>query len=221
MAELWTRYEVQWNFITKLVASVPADPEMIKVWLASRKPANRPPDSKSIEEVAAEVLESLSEESEESGLHVFQRHEGGLAIRMATVRAHLKDCARTLSRLYVGKIEGEKSFAVKVTQGLYHDPSIYWLPILSQLDDKVLKEPSGEYDKAVHALTPRGAISALKRFEYVEGARLRFPLMVLTPKSGKPIISKEDLETLFQYGGVHGYAGERSDGEGRYIAAIS
>ena len=37
---------------------------------------------------------------------------------------------------------------------------------------------------------------------------------------GKPAISKADLESIFEYGGVHGYAGERGDGEGRYFATV-
>lgn len=219
MSDIWSKYEVQMDFLTKLVASVPADPELVQKWLESRKPANRPPDSKSIAEVAQEVMDTLPE-SEEVGMNVFQRFEGGLVIRLATVRAHLKDCARTLSRLYVGKVEGEKSFAVKVINGLYYPPDVYWLPILSQVDDKQFREATGAQDKPVHAQTPRGPINALKRFEFVENARLRVPLWILTPKKGRPVVTEEDLETLFQYGSVHGYAGERSDGEGRYIATV-
>ena len=219
---MWTKFEVQMDFLTKLVSSVPADRELISRWLDSRKPTNRPPDSKSIEEVAQEVLDTLPlDANEEAGVHVFQRQEGGLVVRLATVRAHLKDCARTLSRLYVGKVEGEKSFAIKIVHACYYPPDVYWLPILSQETDRQFTEPTGSYDKAIHSMTPRGPISALKRFEYVENARLRVPIWILTPKSGKPVVSEEDLTTLFTYGAVHGYAGERSDGEGKYVATIT
>ena len=219
---MWTKFSVTMDFLTKLVSSVPADRELISRWLDSRKPTNRPPDSKSIEEVAQEVLDTLPPDAnEEAGVHVFQRQEGGLVVRLATVRAHLKDCARTLSRLYVGKVEGEKSFAIKVVNALYYDPAVYWLPVLSQSDNKPLREATGSYDKAIHAMTPRGAISALKRFEFVEDARLRVPIWILTPKSGRPVVTEEDLTTLFSYGAVHGYGGERSDGEGRYVATIT
>ena len=33
-------------------------------------------------------------------------------------------------------------------------------------------------------------------------------------------VSETDLHHLFEYGGVHGYAGERGDGEGRYNYTI-
>src|SRR5712692_5003800 len=215
---MWTKFEVELNFLTKLCGSVPSDPGMVKKWLDASKPANRQPDSKSITEVAEEVMDSQPEEIESSTL-IFQRQESGLVVRLATIRAHLKDCARTLSRLWVGKIEKEASFAVKVLNCVYYDPRVYWLPIIGQ-DDKQMREPTGTLDKAVHAMTPRGMISALKTYEFVEGARLRVPLLVMTAKSGRLSISEDDLSSLFAYGGVHGYAGERSDGEGRYVASI-
>jgi hypothetical protein len=34
-------------------------------------------------------------------------------------------------------------------------------------------------------------------------------------------VSPGDLEKLFVYGGVHGYGGERGDGEGRYVATLT
>lgn len=222
MLDIWTQYEVTMDFCTKLVASVPADPDMVTKWLESRQPRNRPPDSRSITEIAQEVIDTLPPEgeTEESGLLVFQRREGGLVVRMTTIRAHLKDCAQVLSRLYVGKIEKESSFAVKVKNAVYYPPQIYWLPILSQEDDKQIKEPAGRYDRGIHATTPRGQINALKTLEYVENARLKVPLWILTNTKGKPVIPVDDLETLLVYGGTHGYGGERSAGEGRYFATI-
>jgi len=218
---MWTKFNVEMKFLTQLCGSLPADPELQKKWLEARKPRVRPPDSKSIDEVAQEVLESTKTvEEPDVGFYVFQRQEGGLALRMATIRAHIKDCARVLSSLYVGKIEKEKSFAVKVVNAVYYDPAIYWLPVLNQTDGSPITQPTGIRDKAIHVRTPQGERSAIKTFEYVENAMLRFPLLLLTQPSGKTVISKTDLKHILNYGGVHGYGGERSDGEGRYIATI-
>lgn len=219
---MWTKLYVEMKFLTQLCGSLPADPELQKKWLDARKPRVRPPDSKSIDEVAAEVLESTKGiEEPDVGFYVFQRQEGGLAMRMATIRAHIKDCARVLSSLYVGKIEKEKSFAVKVVNAVYYDPAIYWLPVLNQETGALINSPTGTRDKAIHVRTPQGERSALKTFEFVENAMLRFPLLVLTQPSGKMVISETDIDHILNYGGVHGYGGERSDGEGRYIATIS
>jgi hypothetical protein len=198
---------------------MPADPEIQAKWLKSRMPKNRPPDSKSIEEVAAEVLATTPDDVEPS-LHIFQRVEGGLVMRMGTLRAHWKDCARVLSG-YSGKLEGEKSFSVKILNSLYYPPQQYWIPILNQDTGKQMVEVSGQRDKPVHAWTPRGTISAIKVFEFVENARFEFVVQMLQTASGKDVVGRKDLEDLFEYGGVHGYGGERGDGEGRYLATLT
>jgi hypothetical protein len=216
---LWSVYRVRWEFLTRLCGSVPANAEMIEDWLKARrsKRKTRPAGSKSIAEINEEVLESLEQQEEESfsGL-VFQRHNGGLVMRYSTVKAHFKDCGRVVSQLYVGKIVGEKSFAVRVINGLNLDPRQYWLPI-RRPDGTPVTQADGKYEKPVHVRGPRGEpLNALKCFEYVDPPSvLEFTLKVLGNS-----VKESDLRILMEYGGVHGYAGERSDGEGRYAFQI-
>jgi hypothetical protein len=220
---MWTKFNVEWKFITRLSASLPAAPDLQRKWLESRAPKIRPPDSKSIEEIAEEVAAStpeLADGEAERGFYVFQRQEGGIVLRMATIRAHLKDCARVLSSLYVGRIEKEKSFAVKVLNAVYYPPEIYWVPVLAEGGEQV-REVTGTYEKTIHVRTPQGERSAFKTMEYISGATVRFQLIVMTQPSGKLVINETDLDTLFSYGGVHGYGGERGDGEGRYLATVT
>jgi len=214
---LWTIYDVEWRFITQLCGSVPADPEMIKVWLESRQPKVKPPGGKSIEEIGAEVIETLAEPEEEKlSMLIFQRHDGVLVLRAGTIRAHMKDCARVLSSLYVGKIQGERSFATRVINGVYLDESKYWITILTH-NGEPIKKPSSERDKAIHTRNRQGMpINALKRFEFILSARINFTLKVLGD-----CVKESDLRHLFTYGGVHGYGGERGDGEGKYIYALA
>jgi len=217
---LWTRYRVTWTFFTRLCASVPADPELIRKWLEAREPTVKPAGARSIEEINEEVLASIErgegEADQTYSMLVFQRHNGALVQRYGTVKAHLKDCSNQIRALYAGWIEGEKSFSVRVKNGLYLDPRCYWIPILRP-DGSPVTEADGAFDKAVHVRGPRGEqLNALKRFEYVEPpCMMQFTMMVLGNS-----ITRSDLDILFQYGGVHGYAGERGDGEGRYEYAI-
>lgn len=214
---LFTEYKVTLLFLTKLCASVPANPEIVKKWIENRQPTVRPAGGKSIDEIQEEVLATLAQGEDEPqySMLVFQRISGGLAMRAATIRAHIKDCARVLSAQYIGKIQGERSFATRVINGVYTDERQYWLPILRPEGDQVA-DADGAFDKAVHARGVRGEpINCLKRFEYVEPARIDFTLKVL----GKSA-SRHDLETLLTYGGVHGYAGERGDGEGKYTFVL-
>src|SRR5207245_1079807 len=128
----------------------------------------------------------------------------------------------------------------KIINGVYPDEIQYWIPILHQADGSPFVEPSGLRDKSVHVKSgPKGPVNALKGFEYCVDARMEFKLKVLTPfpartktkrdKEGneveiksvhKPSVTREDLIHLFEYGGVHGYAGERGDGEGKYTFTI-
>jgi hypothetical protein len=218
--ELFTYYRVRWEFLTQLCASVPADPEVINAWLAAREPRVKPAGALSIEQINEEVLASIErgegEADQAYSMLVFQRQNGVLVMRAATVKAHIKDCARVLSAQFIGKIQGERAFSTRVVNGVYPDARQYWLPI--QLPDgTVVREPSGARDKAIHVRGPRGELlNALKRFEYVDPpAVLEFTLKVL----GRSI-SETDLHHLFMYGGTHGYAGERGDGEGRYTYTL-
>jgi hypothetical protein len=218
MPSIWTTYRVQWTFhIHKLCASVPADPDIVKKWLEARQPAARAPGGKSISEIQEEVFETIATAEEVTpSLLVFQRHEGTLVMRAATVRAHIKDAARVLSAQYIGKIKGERAFSTRVINGVYEDPGMYWIPI-RRPDGSPVVSADGTIDKAVHVRGPRGEpLNALKTFEYVSPARMDFTLKVL----GKSV-TLDDLETLFQYGGYKGYAGERGDGQGRYTYSVS
>lgn len=225
---LWTEFQVTWDFVTKLCASVPADPALRQAWLESRQPAVRPPSSRSMTEINEEVVATLAEtepEDELGGLLVFQRVEGQLAQRTATIRAHIKDCARVLSNQYVGKIKGERSWATRVVNGVYLKPfglsvmGTDFTPIHRHAGGPVIN-PDGRFDKAVQVKTMQGPRSAIKTIEFVIGASLTFTLRILQAKGNKPSVAEDDLHTLFQYGGVHGYGGERGDGEGQYTYTI-
>jgi len=216
--QLWTKYHVTLHFTTRLCGSVPGDPELVAAWMNARAPKVRPPAGRSIEEIQQEVIATLEEPSEPEQLSVlvFQRHGGGCVLRAATLRAHLKDAARVLSAQLIGKVQGERAFSTRVLNGCYPDPTAYWIPITREDGTPVTKH-DGEADKPIHVRGPRGEpLNALKRYQWIEGAKVEFTLFVL----GKSV-SHKDLEYIFSYGGVHGYGGERGDGEGKYIHSVS
>jgi hypothetical protein len=212
---LWALYRVRWTFLTRLCASVPADPEIVRKWIESREPRVKPAGALSIEEINEEVLASIErgegEADQSFSMLVFQRHDGALVMRAGTVKAHIKDCARVLSAQYVGRIENERAFSTRVTNAVYPDERQYWIPV-RRPNGTPITEADGALDQPIHVKGRRGTVDALKRFEYIEPPSvLDFTLKVL----GKSV-SETDLHHLFRYGGVHGYAGERGNGEGRY-----
>lgn len=213
---IWKEYDVTFLFLTQLCGSVPADPEIVAAWIAARQPKARPAGGKSIVEVQEEVFSTLVEGEEPHTGLIFQRVDGVCCLRAATVRAHLKDCSRVMSAQYVGKVKGERSFATKVINGVYLDENEYWLKIKRPEGDLV-SNADGTRDKPVHARGPRGEmLNSLKTFEFIQPARIDFRLKVLGDS-----VKKEDLEYLLTYGGVHGYGGERGDGEGKYTFTLT
>lgn len=217
LASVWTPITVRWDFVSHVYAQVPGDPEVIAKWIEARKPRVRPPGGKSIDEIQEEVFASLAEGEPEPEYQmlVFQyvELEGQrvIALRQETIRAHLKDCASVLSAQFIGKVEKERSFAVKFKNGVYLDPRTRWLP-LRRPDGSVITKPDGEIDRMVH--TWRG--NALKRIQYLEAPlSVTFRLLLL----GRSITAK-DLGRVLDYGGVHGYGGERSLDGGKYLPNI-
>ncbi len=216
MTSIWKHYEISFHFYDKLCASVPANPELIKAWLENQSPRVRPAGGRSLDQIQEEVWATIAlaeeEDQEQKSLLIFQRIDGKLVVRAGTTRAHIKECARTISAQHVGKIKGERSFATKVVNGVYHDEKQYWLPILNPAGTEQVTKADGIHEKPVRFRLPDGRqMSALKAFEYVTEPVLRFRLKVLGTNPGL-----KDLTTIFEYGGVHGFGGERGDGEGRY-----
>lgn len=212
---LWTRYQVHWHFPMNLCAQVPNNLELVDDWVNGRKSSVRPPNGKTIQEIQAEVAETLLNEPTDEELKskvwlTFQRVDGGLVMGGRTVRAHFKDCGRVVGKSYVGKVQGESMLGWKVANGIYVEE--YWIPILR--NGEKVTDPDGYMDKTVRSMTRSGPISALKRFDYVCNVQMKFTLKVLAG------LNQNDIETIMQYGAIHGYAGERSEGEGRYVYQI-
>lgn len=241
-SSLWNRYRVSFHFLTNLCGSVPGNKEIVKTFVTNKMPSVKPAGGKDLEEIEQEILDTLVEEEIEMNTLIFQRvalngaAEKSPALRAGTVRAHIKDCSTQLSTQFSGHIpaegkrdepdkDGEKkksgkkgpTFRTRVLRGVYYDETKYWLPIL--LPEGAATEPSGTYDKPVHVRTPKGQeVSALKRIEYIAPpSELCITLKVL---KGPGAVSRAELVQLFEYGGCHGYGGERSDGEGRYQATV-
>lgn len=211
---LFSMFKVRWDFVTSLCSSVPANPDLLQGWLKARAPKVQPPNARSISEIQEEIVATLVEPEEDlmtKNLLVFQRVNNQLVMRAGTVRAHIKDCSRIISREWVGKIDKELSWSSRLINCTYLDERQYWLPVLKQSTGEPFTEPDGIKEKPVHLWNG----NALKAYEFVQNARLEFTLKVLGGN-----IKKDDFEILFQYGGLHGYAGERGDGEGKYTFSI-
>ncbi len=205
---MWKDYKVSMEFLGRLCGSVPQSKELVSVWLDARKPKRKPDDAKPLEEIEQEVLDSIDQEIEKTTVG-FQHDDTGLYVRGATIRAHIKDCANQIKDLV--KV---KAFRAKVANRVYIEQYKVYLCN----NGTVLKDSHGTFEQPIHAMTPKGPINALKCVHYVEGARLEFTMKVLD--DGNKEVTLDKIKKIFEYGQVHGYGGERSMGEGRYLWEI-
>jgi hypothetical protein len=205
---MWLRAEVTMNFTRRLCGSIPLKKEMVRPWLESRMPNKKPQDSKLVEEIEQEVLETI-EDIEERITLGFQRVDGALVIRGGTLKSHLKDCSNQVKDILAPKIKALRS---KVANKLFIDD--YFVPLLRE--EKPIEKEDGEFDQPVHVITAMGPRNALKTIQFINQPVARFRLRLLKDKE----ITPEVVEQVFEYGSIHGYGGERSMGEGRYSFKI-
>ena len=235
---IWKNYRLTWQFETAVFGSFPASSDIMGKFVQKKiddgkiRPVSRielgpegrmdiVADGLSVKELydqkIEEALETLPTEEEmvEKRSLIFPRHQQALSVRGGTIRAHIKDCARTLSSLLLPKVQGEKSLTVRATNCLYVRED--WIPLTRSGD--ILTAPDMIEEFFVHVRHPRTGIqmSSIKRVEGLEpGASLTFTLAILGD-----LVTQEELHMILTYGGVHGYGQERSRGMGRYTFAIA
>lgn len=208
---MWKDYKLTMEFLGKLCGSVPQSKELIKRWVEVRAPKQKPEgdNDKSLEEIEKEVLDSIDDTIEKTTVG-FQHDDTGIYVRGATIRAHLKDCANVIKDLV-----GVKAFKAKLANKLYVAESKVYL----SKNGSVVTEDDGSYDQPVHAMTPKGPINALKCVHYVDNPRLESTIKVLD--DGNKEVTINNIRKVLEYGQIHGFGGERSMGEGRYLWEIS
>ena len=196
---MWKKYEVELKFTTPFASSTPKNSKDIALMLEARMPNKLPENAIPLDELAEQVKEEVGATEEvERGYATFERDDKGLYYEARCVRAHIKDCANVLQGFQ--EIKALKS---KVANRVYVSPAKIYLG---------KQKPDGNETRIIHAMTMKGPRSSLKIIDYVTDATLRFNLSILDDG----IITREILEAIFKYGGVHGMGQERSQDWGKY-----
>jgi hypothetical protein len=210
---MWELFELQMTMTDKLCGSVPLSKELIRPWLEARAPAAKP-DGPSLDELEEDVLASIEAVEERTTLG-FQQDDQGLFMRAGTIRAHLKDCSNQI-RDYLGVT----ALRSKLANRVFVEPD----PLHIHKNGGIVQSHDGEFERAVHVMTAQGPRNALKKIRYVEKPTLTCTLRVLEGPwkrtEGKSLSTQEVLQAILEYGGFHGYSGERSMGEGRYTCTL-
>ena len=207
---MWLRYQVELQMTGRFAASLPRTREQISDMLEHRMPVNPPDDYIPIDELTEEVAEKvgLIEEDQEEvkfGWATFPKDDTGLYYEGRCIRGHLKDCAAQVR----GFLEPEvKALKAKVANKVY---------VMTDVIPLGAKEPAGTEARYVQVVTRLGPRSTIKYVEYLEKPSLVFELKVLNDG----VITPEILNTIFEYGSIHGMGQERSQGWGRYTFKVT
>lgn len=201
-------YTVEMRFEERLCGSVPLSKELVRPWLEARKPTKKPEEGKSIEEIEKEVQDSVEEAVEKTTLG-FQKHTGVLFVRGGTIKAHLKDCSNQIKEVL--KI---KALRAKVANKVYVGE---YRVFLYTPEGKLASEKDDEFQQPVHVMTPQGPRNALKIIQFLSFPHISFTLKILEDKE----VNVDVIASIFEYGSIHGYGGERGMGEGRYTFSIT
>ncbi len=172
-------------------------------------PAKPPEDFIPLDELADAVAEKVgaTEEAEEEmkyGWATFPRNEDGLYYEGRCVRGHLKDCANQVKDAIKPEV---KALKAKVANKVY---------VMTDVIPLGAKEIAGTVQRFVQVMTRQGPRSTIKYVDYLEKPVLTFRLNVLDDS----IITYDILNSIFEYGSVHGMGQERSQGFGRYTFTI-
>jgi hypothetical protein len=201
---MWLTYRAVLKVNGPFAASLPKDPDEIRSMLENRMPAEKPEDGATIDELVETVSAAVAtadqpDEDVLPGASTFPSDERGLYYEGRCVRGHLKDCALQIQ----GFFPSVKNFRAKFVNRVY------------VVTDKIYvgaKEVAGTQERFIQVMTRRGPRSSIKYIDWVESPTLEFTIKLLNDD----VITEEHLKAVFEYGGIHGMGGERSQGWGRY-----
>ena len=201
---LYDKYRVTIQMRDWICGGMPKNPDMIETWIKARTGH----DDEQTEEQTKEAVEALIESETEACWTGFSGDENGLFIWCRQIKAMFKEAA-TMLRVTVTK-KGSKQilqhgFEIKATDG--HDRRVYL----------GVKEPSGSEEGPIHVTTPQGPRTALKRFDYVEKARIQFEVWVLkTDAREKRHVGEKELIKMLTFAQENGLGANRSQGYGKF-----
>lgn len=202
---MWLTYRAVLEVQGQFAASLPKDPEEIRAMLVNRMPTNAPDEAIPIDELVEQVATAVATDDQPDedtlpGASTFPSDKKGLYYEGRCVRGHLKDCALQIAGFYKTAVP---NFRAKFVNRVY------------VVTDKIYvgaKEVAGTQERFIQVMTRRGPRSSIKYIDWVESPTLEFTIRLLNDD----VIKEEHLKAVFEYGGIHGMGGERSQGWGRY-----
>ena len=206
-------YDLTIETTEKLLASSPANPEVYKQYIASRKRDELPQD---------EINTLPADEQERVGWSVFHSDETGLFLFEYHVKGFLKEAARTVTgKLVTALVSKIDRFLFVVPRRLYMGNGA-----------GIIQKPHGVEERPIRAMTMQGPRVSLKRSDYVDiGTKLSCRVTVLKDSEFRAAKNKElepsdpfDMHDLLSswldYGQYMGLGEWRTGGYGRFTYTL-
>jgi len=226
--KLWKYFDVTIQLRNKIYGGIPKNPKMLEPFVRTSTGLSESALSDVVERTKVEMGMDKVTEAEMDKLCEFAwtGFKGGngsgeqLYIEGRQIKAMAKESANVLKEIM--RITGFKS---KIAERVFI------------VEDKIflgVDKPDGYDEGPVHAMTPQGPISALKRVDYVDKPTLKFTLRCLMApikqdagekdEKGKVIkrnLYPEDyIPILFEYAQENGIGADRSQEKGKFDATV-
>ena len=150
----------------------------------------------------------------------FKEDTAGLWYEGRCVRGHLKDCALQVAKFYDGTSANKeagfptiKNFRSKFVNAVYVDE--LKIPVMRG-GERVTKADES-VERFIQVMTRQGPRSSIK---YVDCVNESVITCTLNVQKGQREIGLSEIESVLEYGEVHGMGAERSQQWGRYTWTI-
>ena len=229
MLDLWQHFDVEIRLRNRIYGGIPKNPNILEPFIRASTGLADSILSDVVERTKKETgMDKLSEsDMDKLSEFAWTGFKGGngtgeqLYIEGRQIKAMLKEAANVLREIM--RITAFKS---KIAERVFlHEEKIYL----------GTENPDGYDEGPIHAMTPQGPISAIKRVDYVIKPVLTFTLRcLLAPikqdagerdEKGKVIkrnLYPEDyLPLLFEYAQENGLGADRSQEKGKFDATVT
>ncbi len=209
---LYDTYRVTIAIREKLCGGKPANDELLADHIRRTTGHDDELTKRQIAEATAKLpslegLEEIEEQKLEKSSTRFLSDERGLYIETFQLKAMFRQSASMLG-IYKKK-RGSKNMCAEGAEikGPDHESRVY----LGKT------APDGTDESVVHAMTPKGPISGIKRVDYVSDVRLSFEIWVLkTAAAETRHIGESDIVEILTFAQENGLGADRSRGFGKF-----
>jgi hypothetical protein len=207
-----TLYRVTITTTEDMLGSAPADPEIYRSFIASKKlkedKVKAAPEK--LADLNAEEKQLADEEvkllpQDDNGISVFRRNDEGIILMDFQIRGFLKEAAEAVSGIW-----GVRS---KIDKWVFVRERI--IPVMR--NGAHVKQPDGVLERPLRAQTMQGPRTALAASEKLNpGVSMTFTLLVLPLGESKGRLNEETLRSWLEYGELNGLGQWRTGSNGRF-----